>query len=777
MDREAKRQSAVEEIRRLNVELEERVQARTAELAKVVDNLETEMAGRIQAEGALQQAVTDLQTVNQELQSEILERRRTQKKLQIYLRFLEAVHQQTDIKSLLEAFVAEIKKYTNCEAVGIRILQDKGEIPYLAYQGFSQQFCELESPLNIHSDTCMCINVIKGSTDPALPFYTPGGSFYMNGTSRFLATVSEEDKGAMRNMCNRVGYESVALIPFRWGDQILGLIQVADKKENMVPLEMVEMLERAGLQLGTALQRLQTEAELRESEARFRSLFENMTEGVVIHELIYGGNGLAMDYRILSANPAFENHTGLSVAAIQGQTGSQAYGANEPPYLEVYARVAQTGEPAAFETFFPPLQRYFHISVTSPKHDHFVTVFEDITARRQMEQTLRRSNQRQDLLAESAGQLLVSVAPQKVVDSICPRVMEFLDCDVFFNFLMDEKSDRLHLNAYAGIPEAEARRIEWLEYGVAVCGCAARDGCRIVAEDIQTTLDTRTDLVKSYGIQAYACHPLTIQGQVLGTLSFGTRSRTEFTPDELALMKAVADQVAIAIDRQQAEEKLRQHTAELSRLVDDLEQKNAEMERFTYMISHDLKSPLVTISTFLGYLENDMVAGDAAQVSKDMGFMRSAADKMSRLLSELLEMSRIGRVVNQPVTVSFRELVQEALDAVAGPLSGRGLKVNLEGPDLTFLGTAPAWWKSGRTWWKMPLNLWAGSRPRNSGSVWSAAERKRSFLSATTASASISSTTIRYSPFSKNWTSARKGPGSAWLWSSGSWSCIRGRSG
>ena len=414
-----------------------------------------------------------------------------------------------------------------------------------------------------------------------------------------------------------------------------------------------------------------------------------MTEGVVIHELIYGGNGLAVDYRILSANPAFEKHTGLSVAAIQGQTASQAYGADEPPYLEIYARVAQTGEPTTFETFFPPLQRYFHISVTSPKKDHFVTVFEDITERRQMEEALRRSNLRLDLLAESAGQLLVSVSPQKVVDYICPKVMEFLECDVFFNFLVDEKANRLHLNAYAGIPETEARRIEWLDYGVAVCGCAARDGCRIVAEDIQTTLDTRTDLVKSYGIQAYACHPLTIQGQVLGTLSFGTRSRTRFTPDELALMNAVADQVAIAIDRQQAEEKLRQHTAELSRLVDDLEQKNAEMERFTYMISHDLKSPLVTISTFLGYLENDMAAGDEARVSKDMGFIRTAADKMSRLLSELLEMSRVGRVVNQPVTVTFRELVQEALDAVAGPLSGRGLEVIVEGKDLTLFGDRP----------------------------------------------------------------------------------------
>jgi signal transduction histidine kinase len=62
---------------------------------------------------------------------------------------------------------------------------------------------------------------------------------------------------------------------------------------------------------------------------------------------------------------------------------------------------------------------------------------------------------------------------------------------------------------------------------------------------------------------------------------------------------------------------------------------------------------------------------------------------MSRLLSELLEMSRVGRMVNPPVTVSFRELVQEALDAVAGPLSGRGLEVIVEGEDLTIFGDRP----------------------------------------------------------------------------------------
>jgi PAS domain-containing protein len=84
----------------------------------------------------------------------------------------------------------------------------------------------------------------------------------------------------------------------------------------------------------------------------------------------------------------------------------------------------------------------------------------DITERKRAEKALRRSYQRLDLLADTASQLLASVSPQQVVDSICRKVMDFLDCDVFFNFLVaDEPKGLLHLNACAGIPEEEARRI------------------------------------------------------------------------------------------------------------------------------------------------------------------------------------------------------------------------------------------------------------------------------------------------------------------------------
>ena len=135
--------------------------------------------------------------------------------------------------------------------------------------------------------------------------------------------------------------------------------------------------------------------------------------------------------------------------------------------------------------------------------------------------------------------------------------MKFLDCDVFFNFIVDDSAGRLHLNACAGIPPETAREIEWLNFGVAVCGCVAQGGVRIVAENIPATPDARTELIKSFGIKAYACHPLMQKNKVIGTLSFGTRTRTNFSDDDLAMMKTVADQVAIAMARVKSENKLK----------------------------------------------------------------------------------------------------------------------------------------------------------------------------------------------------------------------------
>jgi PAS domain S-box-containing protein len=188
--------------------------------------------------------------------------------------------------------------------------------------------------------------------------------------------------------------------------------------------------------------------------------------------------------------------------------------------------------------------------------------------RQEADSALQRSNTRLDLLAETASQLLLSDSQPEIVEEICRKVMLFLDCQVFFNFLADEESGKLHLNAYAGITAAEAKRIEWLDYGGAVCGCVARDGRRIITENIPETPDPRTDLIKGFGVQAYACHPLMVEGKLIGTLSFGTRIRPRFTDEEIAMMKAVTDQVAIAMSRRQTAESLRASEERLRLVLD-----------------------------------------------------------------------------------------------------------------------------------------------------------------------------------------------------------------
>jgi PAS domain S-box-containing protein len=123
---------------------------------------------------------------------------------------------------------------------------------------------------------------------------------------------------------------------------------------------------------------------LLDSEDRFRSLFESMTEGVALHELIYEA-GRAVDYYIVDVNRAFERQSGLSARAVRGQRASTAYGGGAPPYLDCYAGVATSGEAASFEAYFAPLERHFRITAISLDGGRFATVFDDISERKRVE--------------------------------------------------------------------------------------------------------------------------------------------------------------------------------------------------------------------------------------------------------------------------------------------------------------------------------------------------------------------------------------------------------
>ncbi|MEI7844024.1 MAG: EAL domain-containing protein [Gallionellaceae bacterium] len=125
-----------------------------------------------------------------------------------------------------------------------------------------------------------------------------------------------------------------------------------------------------------------------ESDARFKSLFEAMSEGMAFHRIIYDDQGIAKDYLILDVNPAFEAQTGLQKSMVVGKLASEAYQTDEPPFLDIYAEVARTYQPKKFEKYFAPLDKHFQINVFSPSKDHFATVFHDITELKKNEETI-----------------------------------------------------------------------------------------------------------------------------------------------------------------------------------------------------------------------------------------------------------------------------------------------------------------------------------------------------------------------------------------------------
>jgi signal transduction histidine kinase len=122
----------------------------------------------------------------------------------------------------------------------------------------------------------------------------------------------------------------------------------------------------------------------------------------------------------------------------------------------------------------------------------------------------------------------------------------------------------------------------------------------------------------------------------------------------------------------------------LEQTIGEMERRNEELERFTYSVSHDLRTPLVTVSGFLGLLEKDLAEGRLEDARQDLARIRRAADTMDRLLRELLDLSRVGRVANPPEDVTLLSLAEEAQQSVAGRLAAARAELVIE-PELPVL--------------------------------------------------------------------------------------------
>ena len=344
---------------------------------------------------------------------------------------------------------------------------------------------------------------------------------------------------------------SYVIVPVLVGSDVIGTMYLAWAQPRHFEPENVSFIEAVAAQFALGLQNARLFEEVRRTSERLANVLDSMVDGFV---------SVGRTWRYTMVNPRAADMLGKPASDLLGRSMEDLY--PDMSGWEHYRRVMAERVPETFEVWSKPLETWLEVHAY-PTEDGLSILFADIRERKAAEESLVSTSERLRLLAESSRLLLTAETPEGVVQTIAEQVMRFLDCQVFFNYLVEDEGEGMHLNAYAGVPPESAAELEHLDLGAAVCGCVARDGSRIVVEDIQHTEDERANLVRSLGVQAYACHPLVYRGETIGTMSFGTRTRAAFNDDEIELMRIVADQAATAMARKRAEDRLRASRAEI----------------------------------------------------------------------------------------------------------------------------------------------------------------------------------------------------------------------
>ena len=370
---------------------------------------------------------------------------------------------------------------------------------------------------------------------------------------------------------------------------------------------------------------------------------------------------------------------GISILAIITFFLAEKNGFLPPPALTITITQAIT-----FTVVFTIVSILLYLAVKSID-EALARARQELADRRQAEGALYQFTERLEILHEIDRSLLSARSPHEIAMGAIVRIRTLIPCPRASVTLIDlHKHEAKFLAADFDNPKPIADTpIPLEEFGMNII-----DELRLnkpwstneILEDPQVT-DLSRRLAEEDGIHSWLCLPVMYQGQLIGSLNLGREAGCSFTTDDTIIAHDVANQLAIAIQHINLYNALQTELTERKKLISELEANNAELERFTYTVSHDLRNPLVTIKGFLGMLEKDLQDGRKDRIASDFQRIANAADKMDELLSDLLELSRIGRVINPPEEIDFGKLTHEAVELLDARIRSKHVTVNIS-PDL-----------------------------------------------------------------------------------------------
>jgi PAS domain S-box-containing protein len=290
----------------------------------------------------------------------------------------------------------------------------------------------------------------------------------------------------------------------------------------------------------------------------------------------------------------------------------------------------------------------------------------DITQRKRAEEALRRQTERLRLLWEAAAVLLTAEDPDVMLRRLFAEIGEHVGVDVYFNYMVNDSGDALRLTSWEGISVEQARHITHLEFGQAVCGTVALHRRPIIATCIQQSDDAKVQLVKAFGVRAYACNPLLAGDRLLGTLSFASRLKDQFDADEVAFLETICKYVTVAYER--------------LRLLKELKEADRRKDDFLAMLAHELRNPLAPIRTAVKVLH--LKGSDVPEARGARQIIDRQVEHLTRLIDDLLDVSRItlNKLALRQQPVELSEVITAAVESSRSFIEQRGHELTVSLP-------------------------------------------------------------------------------------------------
>ncbi|BAZ09397.1 multi-sensor hybrid histidine kinase [Calothrix sp. NIES-4071] len=405
---------------------------------------------------------------------------------------------------------------------------------------------------------------------------------------------------------------------------------------------------------------------LRQSESRFRLMVESAKDYAIFT--------LSLDNIITSWNSGAQRLLGYQETEIIGCNGRIIFTPedNEQQQAEREMQLALTQGRAENERWHVRKDgsRFWASGLIMPllseagNTEGFVKILQDKTAQRQADRRLQ-------LLYETTRDLLATPQPMQLMSNLFNKLSTQLQLDFYYHYMVEKKDNQLmlHLKNYEGISEQAAQSIEWIEFGEYLCGMVAQERRQIVFEQAKIVTHPNAQSVYSLGITAYAGQPLIVHGRLLGTLSFASRTRSNFTPEEIDLLQSTCEQIAIAIERANLITSIQQQ-------AEQLQQANRIKDEFLAVLSHELRSPLNPILGWSKLLQTGKL--DAAKTAQGLSVIERNAKLQSELIEDLLDVSRIlqGKLALNVMNVDLAPTIQAAMETVQLAAQVKSIQIN-----------------------------------------------------------------------------------------------------